>query len=76
MINQKGIVVFEIEKNERNYAFHMPIGAPLGEVYDCAFEVLNEILELAKKSTETAKPKAADSESTDPVVEKEETPAS
>lgn len=41
-------------KNEREYSYKMPIGAPYGEAVDVAFEVIQDILELSKKAVEAA----------------------
>ena len=55
---QKSALIFESvkgEKNERTYQFIIPVGAPFGEVFDVAFEVLAAAEELAKKAMENAK---------------------
>lgn len=51
------VVVIQIEKNERVYSFHMPVGAPLGEAYDAGFDALQAILEITQKAAEKARPK-------------------
>lgn len=62
MANQVGYVHVEIEKDEQNFTFIMPIGAKLGSAYDAAYDVLLEITDMAKKATEQAKSKEASNE--------------
>jgi len=38
----------EVVSNENRYVFNMPLNAPAGEAYDAAFQVLEQILEMAK----------------------------
>ena len=45
---------FVIEKNERNYEFTMPFGAPYGEAYDACHEMLGKIVEMSKEAQERA----------------------
>lgn len=52
---QVGKVVIESEKGDSVYSFVMPIGAPLGECYDAAFEVLGEIIAMSKDAYERNK---------------------
>lgn len=54
-MNQFGYVHFEVEKSGRKYIFCAPIGAPLDEACDAAFEVLQKIRELQKNQAEQAK---------------------
>lgn len=49
-------VAIEIKKEDRVYRFEMPVGAPFGECYDSAFQVLNKIAELSKEAAEKVKP--------------------
>jgi hypothetical protein len=56
-MDMKNHIEFEIVKNERTYRFCMPAGAPFGEIYDAAFEVLTEVTRLAQDAAEKAKPK-------------------
>lgn len=53
-VDQKAIVRLELEKNERNYAFEMPIGSPFGESYDAAFEFLKKITDMANEAAKRA----------------------
>lgn len=46
-----------VEKNGGSYVFSMPVGAPFGEAYDVAFEVLSKIVELSKNAAEKMKRK-------------------
>jgi len=48
-------VQFLIEKNERQYRFVMPVGAPMTEAFDTAIEVANNLADIMKKAT--TKPK-------------------
>jgi len=55
---QKSVVIFESvkgEKGERTYQFVIPVGAPFGEVFDVAFEVLAAAESLSKQALENAK---------------------
>lgn len=54
-MNQELRVIFEVEKNERKYSFSLPMGAPLGEAYDCVHEMLQEIMKQAQASADKAK---------------------
>lgn len=53
----KTVSMIEVEKNGRSYQFHLPADAPIGEVYDAAFSVLEEILAHSKRAAEAARPK-------------------
>lgn len=53
----KHIVQFCTTKNERLYTFHVPSGAPLGELYDATYEILNEIVKHLQDSAQKAAPK-------------------
>lgn len=53
----KTAVSIEVTKNEHVYEFNMPLGVPLGEAYDAAFEVLKELTDLARQATDKAQPK-------------------
>lgn len=53
-------VILEVTKNERKYRFEMPVGAPFGECYDAAFEVLNKVSELAKQASDKMKPNSTE----------------
>lgn len=55
-MNQKAAVLLEVNKNDHLYQFVMPVGAPFGEAYDAAYEVLNVIVQMAKEAAEKAKP--------------------
>lgn len=56
--------MIEVSKNDRLYTFTMPVGAPFGEVYDVAYEVLNKIAELAKDGALSAKRAEGDAHGT------------
>lgn len=61
-MNLKSCVVIEITKNERLYTFTMPVGAPFGEAYDVAYQVLLKIADLAKEGAASAKRVEGDSD--------------
>ena len=67
-MDQRAVIQLEVEKEGRKYVFTMPVGAPLGEVYDVAFSVLGEILKISKEAVEKAKP----AEPTEDIVEEED----
>lgn len=43
---------FEVKKEERRYQFSAPYGAPFGETHDAIYEILKEILAMAKERSE------------------------
>lgn len=51
-MNVKNVVVIEIEKGDFVFSFSMPVGAPFGQAYDAAFEVLQQILEFSQKAAD------------------------
>jgi hypothetical protein len=55
-MEQKAMYVIEETKNNRVYSFSMPMGAPIGEAYDVAFSILEQIVELSKQAVAKAKP--------------------
>lgn len=61
-MDQKGYVHLEVTKGEHNYAFVLPLGAPFGEAYDAAFQVLQQILKMAQDASEKASPVAPESQ--------------
>ncbi len=54
-MKQEGILRFVIEKGERRYEFLAPLGAPFGETHDAVYEVVQEILTMAKNRAESLK---------------------
>lgn len=52
----KPIVQIEIQKGERVYTFQMPVGAPVGEALDAAFDVLDELRDLIHNAVSKSKP--------------------
>lgn len=56
-MNQKAMVVLELEKDGFTYCFSMPIGAPYGAAYDACFKMLEEITNMTKNALEQSKPK-------------------
>lgn len=66
-MDQRAVIHLEVERETRKYTFEMPVGAPLGEVYDVCFSMLNEVLKISKDAVERANPENAPVE-----VEKEE----
>jgi hypothetical protein len=60
-MNIKSAVIIEIEKGGKIYQFIMPMGAPLGEAYDAAFEVLRGVVDMSRQAMESAKPEHSSS---------------
>jgi len=54
-MKQSAMVKIEVTKDERDYAFTMPIGSPYGEVYDALFEMLQEIVKMSQAAADKAK---------------------
>lgn len=48
-------IIASIKKEDREYMFVMPQGAPCGEAYDACFEVLQEIIKMSERLAEQAK---------------------
>ena len=61
----RSYVSIEVKKNDRVYSYLMPVGAPFGEAYDAAFEVLQSVLDMAKKSSEQINKQIISEESSD-----------
>lgn len=53
----KNCVEFSSKKGDRVYSFHVPAGAPFGEIYDVAFEILNQAVKYAQEAAAQAAPK-------------------
>ena len=49
-MDKKLMVRLVIEKDEHSFSFCMPVGCPWGQVYDAAFEILNEVASMAKEA--------------------------
>lgn len=78
-MDKRGIVNLEVKKDDRTYVFSMPIGAPLGEVYDVVLEMaagvdemFKEALERAKKEHEAVKARHAEYEKQIDEIDKEQ----
>lgn len=54
-MEHKTAVILQTSKNDRLYQFIIPMGAPYGEVFDVAFEMLAGAEEFSKKAVEQAK---------------------
>lgn len=54
----KNSVVFSIVKNGRTYTFNAPVDGNLGEAYDAAYNVLDEIVRRIQESVQKAAPKS------------------
>lgn len=52
----KNNITLEVEKNGFKFVFHMPVGASWGSAIDASFDILQYVTELARQSTEKAKP--------------------
>jgi len=55
--SSRATVVIEIKTEKNSYSFSMPIGAPLGEAYDAAHQIMQEIIKFAQNAAEQAKQK-------------------
>ena len=53
-------VCISVKKEEREYNFCMPLGAPCGEAYDACFEALQELVKIAGKIAESAQKQSAE----------------
>ena len=53
-IELKQSVNIVIERDKHIYTFCMPVGAPLGEAYDVAWEVVKAVLGLSKQAVDQA----------------------
>ncbi len=62
-MEMKNCVEFVVKKGERTYCFHTQAGAPIGEVYDAAFEILGEIVSRAQEAVKQAAPKEVPNDS-------------
>lgn len=49
-MDKKLTVKLSVEKEGHDFTFTMPVGCPWGQVYDAAFEILNEIAVMAKEA--------------------------
>lgn len=58
----KSMIVIEVEKNERVFTFLLPVGAPFGEAYDAAFEMLSKIVDMSNEAAENMKRKENEDE--------------
>lgn len=54
-MNLKSSVIMEVIKNERTYMFVLPVGAPIGEAYDVAFDFLTSIIDMSKKAVDNTR---------------------
>jgi len=51
------VVIKGTEKEERRYEFLAPLGSPFGETHDAIYDVLAEVLKMAKLRAEEIKNK-------------------
>lgn len=49
-------ISLQVNKGDFEFTFHMPNGATWGNAIDAAFEVLQKLNDLSKKSVEAMKP--------------------
>ena len=66
-MEQKSAIIFESVRGERTYQFIIPVGAPFGEVFDVAFEVLNAAEGLAKQAVDAAQKAIEDAKTTEEI---------
>lgn len=57
------VVIKNTDKEERRYEFSAPLGSPFGETHDALYEVLDEVLSMAKKRSEEIQDKRKTDES-------------
>ena len=56
-MDMKNCIEFSTVKGDnRVYTFHIPSGAPFGEMYDAAFEFLSQTISLAQEAAAKAAP--------------------
>ncbi|HET8685137.1 MAG TPA: hypothetical protein VFM18_00575 [Methanosarcina sp.] len=55
MAELQSTIIARVKKEDREYVFLMPQGAPCGEAYDACFEVLQEIIKMSERLAEQAK---------------------
>jgi len=65
-MNIKSVVLFETQKNGRNYAFYVENGSPFAEALEASVEIVNQIDTLAKAAAEK---EAAEQQSKEPISE-------
>lgn len=58
MITETAFYEIKVVKNEREYKFSIPLGAPYGEAYDAAFEALKKVIEMSSKAVAEAQKQA------------------
>lgn len=51
-MNLHSRVNLEVTKGENSYQLYMPFNAPAGEAYDALFEMLQEVLKMARNNAE------------------------
>lgn len=47
-------ITLEVKNEKNKYTFTMPYGAPLGESYDAAHAILQELVKFSKNAAEQA----------------------
>ena len=53
-------IVLEVKKDERVYRLYIPNGAPFGEAYDAASEMVGTLFQLSKENHEKVQKEHAD----------------
>lgn len=56
MVDQRLLVVLEVEKDGNKFRMEMPYGAPLGDAYNAAHGFLSQIVEMSKEAADKRKP--------------------
>jgi len=51
----KSSVILETKRNDYTFRMELPIGAPLGDAYEAAWEMLSKIVEMARESVDKSK---------------------
>lgn len=66
-MKNQAFVELEVMKEEKSYRFQMPVGASLGEAFDVAIAMSNEILRIAQEQMQKSVP-AKEEKSNDKIV--------
>lgn len=48
-MDKHGRLVFRVEKDSHAYEFSAPLGAPFGATHDALYEIVEEVLTMAKE---------------------------
>lgn len=65
----KKYTTINITKGDNLYQFLMPENAPLAEIYDCAYQILADMVKRMQEAADAAKPQETPSSSEEVVAE-------